>query len=226
MAALDAVRSIEADRTRRMILRYSLSVSVLLAAFCATSHATTFDDAVKICASVYRDMQDPRDDGDASIKVPGRINVVFKRSNYSMLCSVGIESGEIEQAGGPGFMLNKHQIAQAMARRKARDEEVARILAGDHSDFVRKAKSAITSKFKDPDSAKFRSLYISNKDVPTLCGEVNAKNSYGAYVGYRGFIYNEAGQFLDDGKELGEGFMYRSMLPTSCSAKFVDVSEP
>lgn len=153
--------------------------------------------------------------------------VAFTRANTAMLCSVGIESMEIEQAGVVGrTLLNKQQLAQALARRKVRDEEISRVVAGDHGDFIKKAKLAITARFKDPDSAKFRSLYISNKALPTLCGEVNAKNSYGGYVGYRGFIYNEAGQFLDDGKELGEGFLYRSMFQTSCSEKFADVTEP
>lgn len=198
-----------------------------LAVLSAMAHALTFDEAVKVCGAFYTDMQSVKDDGDANIKSPGRINVAFTRANTAMLCSVGIESMEIEQAGVVGrTLLNKQQLAQALARRKVRDEEISRVVAGDHGDFIKKAKLAITARFKDPDSAKFRSLYISNKALPTLCGEVNAKNSYGGYVGYRGFIYNEAGQFLDDGKELGEGFLYRSMFQTSCSEKFADVTEP
>ncbi|MEQ3679233.1 hypothetical protein [Pseudophaeobacter sp.] len=46
---------------------------------------------------------------------------------------------------------------------------------------------------KDPDSAKFRNIrklknsYSDGTAATLVCGEVNAKNSYGAYVGYMNF---------------------------------------
>ena len=57
------------------------------------------------------------------------------------------------------------------------------------------AKSEISAPMKDPDSTKFR--YLRYKDISTdqdgvvkgyVCGEVNAKNSFGAYAGYNKFI--------------------------------------
>ena len=49
-------------------------------------------------------------------------------------------------------------------------------------------KSSVTANFKDPDSAKFRNVKVLvDGDSRTVCGEVNAKNSYGAYVGYTKF---------------------------------------
>lgn len=41
---------------------------------------------------------------------------------------------------------------------------------------------------KDPDSAKFRNSYFSNNGC--FCGEFNAKNSSGGYVGFRRFAIN------------------------------------
>ena len=39
----------------------------------------------------------------------------------------------------------------------------------------------------DPDSANFRDVFVSpNRD--TVCGQVNAKNRKGGYVGYRRFV--------------------------------------
>lgn len=53
---------------------------------------------------------------------------------------------------------------------------------------IEKAKEAIKNQLKDPDSAKFRNVRVSNfNDGQILCGEVNSKNSYGGYVGYRIF---------------------------------------
>ncbi|UOA08117.1 hypothetical protein [Methylobacter sp. S3L5C] len=43
---------------------------------------------------------------------------------------------------------------------------------------------------KDVDSAKFRDVFISRIEsgYPVVCGEVNSKNSYGAYSGFTRFI--------------------------------------
>lgn len=46
-----------------------------------------------------------------------------------------------------------------------------------------KTQQVIRESLKDPDSAKFRNIY-------EVCGEVNAKNSYGAYTGFKKFVIN------------------------------------
>lgn len=59
----------------------------------------------------------------------------------------------------------------------------------DHADMVAKLKAGLTREFKDPGSAQYRNLILSGKSgVYSLCGEVNGKNSYGAYVGFRRFF--------------------------------------
>lgn len=53
-------------------------------------------------------------------------------------------------------------------------------------------REAMDDVLKDSESARFRRLEIfKDKDADTLyviCGEVNAKNSYGAYSGYTPFM--------------------------------------
>lgn len=75
---------------------------------------------------------------------------------------------------------------------------------GKYAGFVAAAKDVLTADFKDPDSAKFRSLavyqQIDSREL-ALCGEVNAKNSYGAYVGFRPFYVTDAGATLKEGPE-------------------------
>ena len=61
------------------------------------------------------------------------------------------------------------------------------------------AKQAVLQQLKDPDSAQFRDVFTSpvlNKDGAPLaiCGEVNAKNSYGGYTGFQKFYYLPGGQ--------------------------------
>lgn len=45
----------------------------------------------------------------------------------------------------------------------------------------RMAREFVTAGLKDPDSADFR-------NQSGMCGEVNSKNSFGAYTGFQGFI--------------------------------------
>ena len=50
------------------------------------------------------------------------------------------------------------------------------------------ARATMTSLY-DPDSAQFRNLRnVSKGQEPIICGEVNAKNRLGGYVGYRRFL--------------------------------------
>ena len=60
-------------------------------------------------------------------------------------------------------------------------------------DQVAMAKKVVVENFLDPDGAKFRGLTGfgakngKNAALVALCGEVNGKNSYGAYIGFKRF---------------------------------------
>jgi hypothetical protein len=56
--------------------------------------------------------------------------------------------------------------------------------------WMEKGKKAVKEKLKDPDSAKFRNVFFSRgtDNVPCSCGEVNARNAFGGYIGYQRFI--------------------------------------
>ena len=59
------------------------------------------------------------------------------------------------------------------------------------NDIFNSAKGLVKENLKDPYSAKFRKMFITHGEGHTfVCGEVNAKNSFGAYVGHRKFIVN------------------------------------
>jgi hypothetical protein len=53
--------------------------------------------------------------------------------------------------------------------------------------LIEKAKDAIRDKLKDPESAQFRNVQIGKEKWKPVRGEVNAKNSYGGYIGYDKF---------------------------------------
>jgi hypothetical protein len=56
-------------------------------------------------------------------------------------------------------------------------------------------KAAVADQLKDPDSAKFRKVAIVRGSV---CGEINAKNSMGGYVGYKRFMVVDDASAIDD----------------------------
>jgi hypothetical protein len=55
-----------------------------------------------------------------------------------------------------------------------------------------KAKQVVGSLLKDPSSAQWRNIESGTglgDSGPLVCGEVNGKNSFGAYDGFQKFIY-------------------------------------
>lgn len=72
------------------------------------------------------------------------------------------------------------------------------------------AKHVIQEMLKDPESARFRRIYGAKGGVRkiAICGEVNAKNSYGGYTGYKPFMVFEDGNegFIWDSSATGYSF--------------------
>lgn len=68
--------------------------------------------------------------------------------------------------------------------------------APDYAKFADEARTAVARIAIDPASAQFRDLFVSVTPNPAeegrmrwaLCGEMNAKNRYGGYVGFQRFI--------------------------------------
>lgn len=58
------------------------------------------------------------------------------------------------------------------------------------SPLVTQGMAYLTRSFKDPSGVKYRNLVLSGgqSNPMALCGEVNGRNSYGAYVGFRRFF--------------------------------------
>lgn len=50
------------------------------------------------------------------------------------------------------------------------------------------AKAAVAAILRDPSSAEFRNIKVG---TGATCGEVNGKNAYGAYAGFKPFVYTD-----------------------------------
>jgi hypothetical protein len=73
------------------------------------------------------------------------------------------------------------------------------------------ARMAVQAELKDPDSAQFRNIVASET---AACGEVNAKNAFGGYVGYTRFIYVGSTVLME---YPNDGGMFEKMWGKTCS---------
>lgn len=89
--------------------------------------------------------------------------------------------------------------------------------------FVKWAKQAFTQNFLDPGSAQYRNTFVAKSGpLLVLCGEVNGKNSSGAYVGFRGFYQTSDPAFKDIYDPKFPGAL-EAMRPQVCGQKVLDV---
>jgi hypothetical protein len=73
-------------------------------------------------------------------------------------------------------------------------------MPGTDAHFTEEAKDRISATMHDPDAAQFRSLRVVRVgDERALCGEVNGKNRFGAYVGFTRFAVVPDATFVDPG---------------------------
>lgn len=69
-------------------------------------------------------------------------------------------------------------------------------------------KAAVTYDLKDPASAQFRPMVagvIEGGTSITVCGEVNARNSFGGYVGFKSYFVQADSRREDEAKMVGYG---------------------
>ena len=102
-----------------------------------------------------------------------------------------------------GCGKSKRQLAQEAEARAAAEQQ--RIAAEKQHEAALKVaeltesyRAKVLAVLKDPGSAQFDGLHLSEQQN-AVCGRVNAKNSYGGYVGARPFISDDDGAFIWSG---------------------------
>ncbi|MEG3116853.1 copper resistance protein NlpE N-terminal domain-containing protein [Salinicola sp. 4072] len=103
-------------------------------------------------------------------------------------------------AGGQGF---KGAIESAM------NEAYNSYSQEADATLISQAQASLKYNLKDPESAQFRDMEINRgqsdgKKQLYTCGEMNAKNSYGGYNGFKPFIAIPGGQVLISDEDLPE----------------------
>jgi hypothetical protein len=90
----------------------------------------------------------------------------------------------------------KEEQASAKVREdeQKREQEAAAAKKRATDEFVGKSKQLLVDSLKDPDSARFSNLIIAERsEGKLLCGSINARNSFGGYVGAKKFYVLWAG---------------------------------
>lgn len=63
---------------------------------------------------------------------------------------------------------------------------------------IRVGQRAVESRLKDSESAKFRNQFVGKSGIP--CGEVNARNGFGGYNGFKRYIASGGGVSVIEGE--------------------------
>lgn len=98
------------------------------------------------------------------------------------------------------------QETKAAQAKKAEEKRIA----DEDISFIEKAKSLLLEDFKDPYSAVLTNVTLHKENqsgLPAVCGYVNGKNAYGAYVGERFFVVKPTGGIFKVAIDDGEGIM-------------------
>lgn len=93
--------------------------------------------------------------------------------------------------GPSAYDRNLHELRLgSISLVEAYAAQVAKFLKSNkEAAAIENAKKAIADSLKDPSSAQFRNVRIVKYgDGSVVCGEVNGKNSYGGYVGFKTFV--------------------------------------
>lgn len=78
---------------------------------------------------------------------------------------------------------------------------LAAVLAVSACSPFSEAEAEVRKALKDPGSAQFRNEVVYTEGI--VCGEVNGKNGFGTYTGFKPFTYN-GNVYIDDAVKWGE----------------------
>lgn len=140
-------------------------------------------------------------------------------------CLLNKNTKEFVSAESRGYSFTKAQLEASRIESKKFAAAQAKMNAGDYGQFIADAKAMLTRDFKDPSSATYRGLFISKKGMTALCGEINAKNSYGAYVGFRRF-YATGKELLNEVEKPKDDYVFSQMYPSMCGTRDVEIQSP
>lgn len=100
------------------------------------------------------------------------------------------EFKKLDPQGYKAWTKKQAEEAAATASRASGKEYYDQSMDTQKIGWMQRGMGAIRAKLKDGDSAKFQNVFfVRGADgIPLTCGEVNSKNSFGAYGGFQRFV--------------------------------------
>jgi ABC-type multidrug transport system fused ATPase/permease subunit len=123
-----------------------------------------------------------------------RVALSKERQEKERIAQIAVEKLEQERV-----RLSEARELQEQNEKKEQEEQLKKLSRDTDEKKIEDLKKIIRSTLKDPDSSQFRELFL-NFSKTALCGEVNAKNSYGGYVGFRSFVATSEGAISWNGQ--------------------------
>jgi hypothetical protein len=90
-------------------------------------------------------------------------------------------------------LLGSQPLAAAPAKKQVANPDAA---------LTAQARTATANLLRDPGSAQFRNIRVITTILGTkkVCGEVNAKNGFGGYGGFKPFVFYGRAAIASDGR--------------------------
>ena len=85
--------------------------------------------------------------------------------------------------------------------------KIESIAFGERSDdeIIERIKENVRGKLRDPDSAEFRRVTLKREEEAIYaCGQVNAKNAFGGYTGFKWFFATPISMFHSEQDNTGQ----------------------
>jgi len=97
-------------------------------------------------------------------------------------------------------------------------------------EFAKWAKAQLERPLKDPGSVQYRDTHVFRELEGRgryLCGEINPKNSYGAYVGFQRFWVGEDGdiRFMGDGDGEYSPSLFGALALAKCANRLRTINK-
>lgn len=198
--------------------------------------ALTIESAAKICVDdlmqgLASRLAEATEDQEMSTPDALFVTWTGAEGKPRLLCGVDRNKRKIVSVGLPPTAMTGAALEARIADVALRKQESKEIEAGNYAPFVTRIKAQLTRQFKDPGSAQFRNVFISGKSLKVLCGEVNAKNSYGAYNGFNRFystgdpMLSKIGSSSSSSSASTDNYLLEKMWPTMCGDKIADIPD-
>lgn len=120
-------------------------------------------------------------------------------------------------AGVTAYMDKVHEISMKHLREYS--EDVAAALKGSSkAKVLEQVKRNVADSMFDPEAARIKNLKLKPfAEGYIVCGQVNAKNRYGAYTGYKSFVASTSAFQSRDGTGEIEDDLARDMVLFGCN---------